>query len=80
LSCFIEFFWINKKQKFHQHMKSIIRLLKYLWRSLRNLAWALIVAFMLGIHNFYTGETKSKDDIVFTIEQEVIEEDAAPKD
>jgi hypothetical protein len=61
-------------------MKSIIRLLKSLWRSLRNLAWALIVAFMLGIHNFYTGETKSKDDIVFTIEQEVIEEDAAPKD
>jgi hypothetical protein len=61
-------------------MKSIIRLLKSLWRSLRNLAWALIVSFMLGIHNFYTGETKSKDDIVFTIEQEVIEEDAAPKD
>jgi hypothetical protein len=61
-------------------MKSIIRLLKSLWRSLRNLAWALIVSFMLGIYNFYTGETKSKDDIVFTIEQEVIEEDAAPKD
>lgn len=35
---------------------------------------------MLGIHNFYTGEIKSKDDIVFTIEQDVIEEDSVPKD
>lgn len=50
------------------------------WKSIRNLAWALIVAFMLGVHNFYTGETKSKDDIVFTVEKNEIEEDAAPKD
>lgn len=45
-----------------------------------NLTWALIVAFMLGVHNFYMGETKSKDDIVFQIEQETQEENAAPKE
>lgn len=56
------------------------RIFKSFWKSSKNLAWALIVAFMLGVHNFYTGETKSKDDIVFHIEQDVIEEDAAPKD
>ena len=61
-------------------MDQLVKSLKLIWKSIRNLAWALIVAFMLGIHNFYTGETKSKDDIVFTIEQDVIEEDAAPKD
>lgn len=51
-----------------------------LFKSLKNLAWAFIVAFMLGVHNFYYQETKSKDDIVFTIEQDVVEEDSAPKD
>ncbi|WP_373521818.1 hypothetical protein [Aquiflexum sp.] len=61
-------------------MAAPIKLLKSIWKPTKNLAWALIVAFMLGIHNFYTGETKSKDDIVFTIEKDVIEEDTAPKD
>ncbi len=60
-------------------MYSPVKLLKSIWKSIKNLAWALIVAFMLGVHNFYTGETKSKDDIVFTIEKDVIEEDTAPK-
>jgi hypothetical protein len=61
-------------------MKLLSKIFKSAWKSTRNLAWALIVAFMLGVHNFYTGETKSKDDIVFTVEQDVKEEDAAPKD
>ena len=61
-------------------MKLLVKIFKSVWKPTKNLAWALIVAFMLGVHNFYTGETKSKDDIVFTIEQDVIEEDAAPKD
>jgi len=61
-------------------MKILGKFLKTILRSIRNLAWALIIAFMLGVHNFYTGETKSKDDIVFHIEQDVIEEDSAPKD
>jgi hypothetical protein len=57
----------------------ITRIFKSIWKATKNLSWALIVAFMIGVHNFYTGETKSKDDIVFTVEQEVIEEDSAPK-
>ncbi|WP_194776224.1 hypothetical protein [Pararhodonellum marinum] len=61
-------------------MKPLTKFFKSIWKPIKNLAWALIVAFMLGIHNFYTGETKSKDDIVFTIEQDVVEEDSAPKD
>jgi hypothetical protein len=61
-------------------MKSIGRMWKSIWKPIKNLAWAMIVAFMLGVHNFYTGETKSKDDIVFQIEQDTQEENAAPKD
>jgi hypothetical protein len=61
-------------------MKLLVNCFKSIWKSSKNLAWALIVAFMLGVHNFYTGETKSKDDIVFQIEQDSEEEDAAPKD
>ena len=61
-------------------MKLLVKIFKSVWKPTKNLAWALIVAFMLGVHNFYTGETKSKDDIVFTIEQDAEEEDAAPKD
>jgi hypothetical protein len=61
-------------------MKVLSKIFKSAWKYSKNLTWALIVAFMLGVHNFYTGETKSKDDIVFTVEQDVIEEDAAPKD
>jgi wyosine [tRNA(Phe)-imidazoG37] synthetase (radical SAM superfamily) len=53
---------------------------KSICQPTKNLAWAMIVAFMLGVHNFYTGETKSKDDIVFQIEQDTQEENAVPKD
>jgi hypothetical protein len=51
-----------------------------IFRPLRRLIWTLIVAFMLGVHNFYKQETKSPQDIVFTIEQDAEEENAAPKD
>jgi hypothetical protein len=61
-------------------MYSLFKFFKSVWKFTKNLVWALIVAFMLGVHNFYTGETKSKEDIVFQIEQDVIEEDTAPKD
>ncbi|MGY6743604.1 MAG: hypothetical protein ACXIUQ_12775 [Cecembia sp.] len=61
-------------------MKLLVKYLKSVWKSAKKLAWALKVAFMIGVHNFYTGETKSKDDIVFQIEQEVKEEDNAPLD
>ncbi|MCH6200977.1 hypothetical protein MMU07_15430 [Aquiflexum sp. LQ15W] len=61
-------------------MRIVAKFFKQVWKSIRNLAWALIVAIMLNVHNFYTGETKSKDDIVFTVEKVVIEKDAANKD
>lgn len=53
-------------------MKSIPRLLiQYVRRKL----WALIVAYMLGLHNFYTGENKTAEDIVITIEYKETQED-----
>ncbi len=60
-------------------MKLMVKFFKYIWKPSKNLVWALIVAFMLGVHNFYRGENKSKDDIIFKIEQIIVEEDAAPK-
>ncbi len=57
-----------------------MKLLFSIYRPLRRLIWTLIVAFMLGVHNFYKQETKSPQDIVFTIEQDAEEENAAPND
>lgn len=47
-------------------------------RSLRRKLWALVVAYMLGIHNFYKGEEKTVDNIVITIEYNEAQEDGAP--
>jgi len=40
----------------------------------------MIVAYMLGIHNFYKGEDKTTDNIIITIEQNEVQEDGTPKD
>jgi len=61
-------------------MNPLITFLKSAWKFTRNLLWALIVAFMLGVHNFYKEEIRSKDDIVSHIEHDIYEEDDAPKD
>ena len=37
--------------------------------------WAMIVAYMLGIHNFYKGEDKTTDNIVITIECNEVQEE-----
>lgn len=42
--------------------------------------WALIVAFMVGVHNFYKQEMDSPESIVNSIEIDSEEEDSAPKD
>lgn len=42
--------------------------------------WALIVAYMLGMHNFYKGEEKTADDIVITIEFSEAQNEGSPKD
>jgi hypothetical protein len=51
-----------------------------LMRSLRRHLWALIVAYMLGMHNMYKGEDKTLDNIVITTEYNQVQEDGTPKD
>ena len=51
-----------------------------IFRPLRRLMWALIVAFMVGVHNFYKQEMDSPDSIVNSIEIDKEEEDSAPKE
>jgi len=61
-------------------MRSIF--LKLIIRA-RRTTWALIVAYMLGIHNFYKGEDKAPEDIVkitYTIEHNEVLEDGTPRD
>ncbi len=57
-------------------MNRISILLKYF----RKLAWALIVAFMVGVHNFYKQDMDSPESIVSHIEINSEEEDSSPKD
>jgi len=54
--------------------------MKALFKPLRRLLWALIVAFMVGVHNFYKQEMDSSDSIVSAIEIDAEEEDSSPKD
>ena len=49
-------------------------------RRTRRALWATIVAYMLGMHNFYKGEDKTPEDIVITIEVNEAQENGAPKD
>ena len=51
-----------------------------LLRCIRRQIWSMIVAYMLGMHNFYKGEDKTTDDIVITIELNEVQEDGTPKD
>lgn len=51
-----------------------------IFRPLRRIIWALIVAFMVGVHNFYKQEMDSPDTIISQIEIDSEEEDSSPKD
>ncbi len=51
-----------------------------LFRPFRRLLWALTVAFMVGVHNFYKQEMDSADSIVSSIQIDSEEEDGSPKD
>lgn len=46
-------------------------------RYVRRKIWAIIVAYMLGIHNFYKQEDKTPDNIVITTEVNEAQEDGA---
>jgi len=48
----------------------LLRLFKYLKRQL----WSLIVAYMVGLHNFYYGDNKSADDIMIRAEMNEVQE------
>ena len=54
-------------------------LLTQITRLILKQIWAMIVAYMLGMHNFYTGENKSSDDILITIEHIEVQENGTPK-
>jgi hypothetical protein len=48
----------------------------------RRILWGLIVAYMLGVHNFYKGEDKGIDDIIktpYTIEHKEARENDVPE-
>ncbi|WP_339875409.1 hypothetical protein [uncultured Algoriphagus sp.] len=49
-------------------------------RYIRRIMWSLIVAFMVGVHNFYKQEMDSPDSIVSSIQLDEEDEDSAPKD
>ncbi|MFC5626728.1 hypothetical protein [Algoriphagus winogradskyi] len=57
----------------------IIPFRKFL-RPARRLVWALIVAFMVGVHNFYKQEMDSADSIVSSIQIDEEQDDSSPKD
>ena len=58
-------------------MKSLFH---QLIRCVRRIIWAIIVAYMLGMHNFYKEEDKTPDDIAIIIELNEVQADGTPKD
>jgi hypothetical protein len=64
----------NFKNNKHQAMKVFNFL-----QPIRRLLWALIIAYMVGIHNFYRQEMDSPDSIVSSIELDKDQQDSAPK-
>ena len=60
--------------------KSIMHILYQFMKSVKKIAWAIIVAYMLGIHNGYKEEEKSPDDIVLKVVEDDVQENSAPKD
>lgn len=49
-------------------------------RYLRRIMWSLIVAFMVGVHNFYKQEMDSPDSIVSSIQMDEEQDDSSTKD
>lgn len=57
-------------------MKSpLFRLIAFVKKSI----WAVIVAYMLGVHNFYKGDDKTTDNIGGKTEVNEAQEDGAPR-
>lgn len=47
---------------------------------LKRKTWAIIVAYMVGIHNFYKEEQKDPEEIVYTIDNIEEQENGEPED
>ncbi|WPP49325.1 hypothetical protein [Catalinimonas niigatensis] len=47
---------------------------------MRKMVWAIIVAYMVGLHNMYKQEQKTPDDTVIKIEADTQQEDDVLKD
>ena len=48
--------------------------------AIRRFLWSFIVAYMLGLHNFYYGDDKTADNIAITTEVKEGQESGSPKD
>ena len=57
-------------------MRTIHSILYKILRGIRKFLWSIILAYMLGIHNFYKGEDKTPDHII-THEIRADQEDGA---
>lgn len=53
-------------------------LLKLLTRTRRAL-WAVLLAYMLGVHNFYNGDTQTPEDLNNRNKKNEMQEDGAPR-
>jgi hypothetical protein len=63
---------------FKIYIYQAMKLFRFL-QPVRRLFWALIIAYMVGIHNFYRQEMDSPDSIVSSIETDKEQEDKMPK-
>jgi len=45
-------------------------------RGVKRNLWAIVVAYMLGMHNFYKGEDKTPDDLGIIVEVKSVQEDS----
>ena len=49
-------------------------------RFIKKAIWTLLVAYMLALHNVYREEEKCPESIQIIVEDDEVQEDAAPKD
>ena len=61
-------------------MKSTTSILRQLIHNVRKFIWSFVVAYMLGIHNFYYGDDRTADESINTIEVRQEQESGTPKD
>lgn len=54
-------------------------MMKKALRIFRRIIWALLVGYMIAWHNFYHQDNQMPNSIELAIEEDDLEEDAAPK-